>query len=144
MLLDLLFDGAEADETMKAKQLELDRLADSGYTRQWIALLLWKEASHDTLGGRTTERTASELDSSQESPRATKPCVMSSRRDNSSIGRIIDNLILKKSYFHVNEHTKSVTGTHRPNGWISRLRWGSTVLWPPAKMHGWRRAEHAG
>ena len=48
---DPLIDGAEADEATKAKQKELDRLAEFGeYETVDLHVALGKEASDDALG----------------------------------------------------------------------------------------------
>ena len=47
-LLDPLVDGAEVDETTKAKQNELDR-------RDWISLWLWERSEVRHAGSWTTE-----------------------------------------------------------------------------------------
>ena len=77
--LDPLVDGAEADEMTKAKQTELDRLAEFGvYETLEVHVALGKKRV--TTRWELDHRTESGHDLSQGSSRAIKQCMMSSRR----------------------------------------------------------------
>ena len=80
-MLDPLVDNTETEEATEGQTEELARLAEEGvYETVDIHVASGQEASYDSAGSWTAEKTESEHDSFQASSRAMKRCVVSSRR----------------------------------------------------------------
>ena len=145
--MDPLVDNAATEET-KAKLKELDRLVEFGvYKTVDLHVALWKsEWRH--AGCWTTEKTESQYDSSRESSRVTKRCMMCWRQTRRWAQDASLTTWASKKYRQQMRptrtstwtKTKNATWTHRLNGWTAGWIGGRLDGDCEKKLYGRRRA----